>query len=98
VGIAIGVSGFVPIQDRRGVHDIFGRPIRVTQANVADDIASAAHLLMGESRERVGAVIIRGSAIARKAAANGRSARLPPNRCLIGNSLVNNAKKRTRKH
>jgi len=87
VGLAIGLSGFVPVRDHRGVHDIFGRSIRVTQANVADDLAAAAHLLMGESKEHVGAVLIRGGELAINAAATGELARLNRDRCLIGSSL-----------
>jgi len=89
VGLAIGVSGFVPVLDHRGLRDIFGRRIRVTQANVADDVASAAHLLMGENAERIGAVLVRGVAVSPNARANGESARLSLGRCLVGNNLKN---------
>lgn len=88
VGLAIGVSGFIPIRDHRGTRDLFGRAIRVTQANVADDLAAAAHFLMGESSERIGAVIIRGSAIEPDARADGRFAKLTRTKCLIGSSLM----------
>ena len=88
VGLAIGVSGFVPIRDLRGVLDLFGRPITVTQANVADDIAAAANLLMGESSERIGAVIIRGWPTGISAAGDGRLVKLSARKCLIGSSLV----------
>ena len=90
VGLAIGLSGFVAIQDRRGVRDLFGRPIRVTQSNVADDIASAAHLLMGESTERIGAVIIRGSgyAIGSRVVGDSHLVKLTRRKCLIGNNLI----------
>jgi coenzyme F420-0:L-glutamate ligase len=89
VGLAIGVSGFVPIRDRRGIRDLFGRPIRVTQENVADDMAAAAHSLMGESAERVGAVIIRGASVQVSEAGNGGLIKLSRKKCLIGNSLPN---------
>lgn len=89
VGLAIGVSGFVPIRDHRGVRDIFGRSIRVTQANVADDMAAAAHFLMGESAERIGAVLIRGASVEVGALGNGELAKLSRRKCLIGSSLGN---------
>ena len=89
VGLAIGLSGFVPIQDYRGVPDLFDRTIRVTQTNLADDIAAAAHLLMGESSERIGAVIIRGSAIGTDAKGDGRLLKLTQRKCLIGSALPN---------
>jgi coenzyme F420-0:L-glutamate ligase len=88
VGLAIGVSGFAPIRDDRGVRDLFGRTIRVTQTNIADDIAAAAHMIMGESTERIGAVLIRGGAITRAGKGSGESAKLSRRRCLIGNSLA----------
>ena len=87
VGLAIGVSGFTPVHDHRGIRDIFGRPIRVTQTNLADDIASASHLLMGESSERVGAVLVRNSAIEVSATGTGRLAKLNSNKCLIASSF-----------
>jgi len=87
VGLAISVSGFVPIQDHRNVRDLYGRRIRVTQANIADDMASAAHILMGESSERIGAVLIRGSAVRHDPTEDGRLAKLSRKKCLIGSSL-----------
>jgi coenzyme F420-0:L-glutamate ligase len=87
VGLAIGLSGFNPIRDNRGSRDLFGRPIRVTQANLADDIASATHLLMGESAERIGAVILRGLSIETRRVDGGRLVKFTKRRCLIGNSL-----------
>ena len=88
VGLAIGLSGFCPVLDHRGVHDLFGRSIKVTQSNLADDIASAAHLLMGESAELIGGVIIRGAGIDMTSTASGGLVRLSRERCLIGGSLI----------
>jgi F420-0:gamma-glutamyl ligase len=87
VGLAIAVSGFVPIRDRRGIQDIFGRSIRVTQANVADDMAAAAHSLMGESAERVGAVLIRGAPVQACGRGNSGVIKLSAKKCLIANQL-----------
>jgi F420-0:gamma-glutamyl ligase len=87
VGLALAVSGFVPIRDQRGIRDIFGRSIRVTQANVADDMAAAAHSLMGESAERVGAVLIRGAPVEACGRGNSDVIKLSPKKCLIGNQL-----------
>lgn len=88
VGLAIGLSGFRPILDHRGISDLFGRAVRVTQTNVADDVAAAAHVIMGESSERVGAVLVRGMVIGMHATDAGRLAKLNRERCLIGNSLI----------
>ncbi len=58
-GLAVGVSGFRPVIDQRRKTDLYGRRVRVTQSNLADDVAAAAHMLMGETREKVGAVVVR---------------------------------------
>jgi coenzyme F420-0:L-glutamate ligase len=59
VGVAVGVAGFVPIQDMRGQPDLYGRPLRITRRALADDLASAAELLMSEADERIPVVRIR---------------------------------------
>ena len=60
VGIAIGSANVCVLDDRRGGHDLFGRELKVTLANVADSIAAAATLVMGETTERVPVVVVRG--------------------------------------
>ncbi len=47
VGAAIGVAGLLPLTDRRGDADLFGRAMRVTVLGTADEIAAAASLLQG---------------------------------------------------
>ncbi|MDR0438957.1 MAG: coenzyme F420-0:L-glutamate ligase [Methanocalculaceae archaeon] len=59
-GIAIGCSGILPITDERGKPDLFGRELRVTRRAIADSLASAAELLMGEANEGVPVVLVRG--------------------------------------
>ncbi len=58
--IALVVYGFKPIRDYRGVSDLFGRCIEVTRLSLADEIASAAHLVIGEGSERIPAAIVKG--------------------------------------
>ena len=58
-GFALAVAGFKPIRDIRGCKDLFGKPIMITRQAVADDLASAAHLLMGEATEKTPAVLIK---------------------------------------
>ena len=60
LGYAIGCAGVKVLDDRRGDSDIFGRELKVTLSNRADSIASAATLLMGETTEKVPAVLVRG--------------------------------------
>jgi len=63
IGIALGVSGFDPVIDERGKPDLFGRPLQVTRRALADELATAAEILMGETSERVPAVLIRGAPV-----------------------------------
>jgi len=87
VGLAIGVSGFLPVLDSRKRSDLFGRTIKVTQTNVADDLAAAAQLLMGEAAERVGAVLIRGAPVTLSNSGYSKLAKLNRDKCLIASSL-----------
>jgi coenzyme F420-0:L-glutamate ligase/coenzyme F420-1:gamma-L-glutamate ligase len=59
-GTCIGCAGLVPLADARGRLDRFGRPLRVTQIAVADAIAAAAALAMGEADEGRPIVIVSG--------------------------------------
>jgi coenzyme F420-0:L-glutamate ligase len=63
VGFALGIAGFEPVRDCRGALDLYGKPLLITRVNVADDLASAAHLAMGETDERVPVAIIRGAPV-----------------------------------
>jgi coenzyme F420-0:L-glutamate ligase/coenzyme F420-1:gamma-L-glutamate ligase len=60
IGVAIGASGIRALWDRRGEKDIYGRELQVTRVAVGDCLASMASLLLGEARERVPCVVIRG--------------------------------------
>ncbi|MDK2916677.1 MAG: hypothetical protein PWR25_1234 [Euryarchaeota archaeon] len=59
-GVAIGCSGIPSVIDERGKKDLFGRELEVTKRAVADCIASAAELVMGEAGECVPAAVVRG--------------------------------------
>ena len=58
-GLALAVAGFKPIRDFRGEKDIYGKPLVITRHAVADNLASAAHLLIGESTEKTPIVLIK---------------------------------------
>ncbi|MCD6530563.1 coenzyme F420-0:L-glutamate ligase [Candidatus Bathyarchaeota archaeon] len=60
VNVAIGVAGLNPIRDRRGEKDLFGYTLRVKRTAVADELASAAELVIGQANEGIPAAIIRG--------------------------------------
>lgn len=59
VGLALAVAGFNPVKDYRKERDIYGKPIIITQHAVADDLACAAHLLIGEANEKTPIALIR---------------------------------------
>jgi coenzyme F420-0:L-glutamate ligase/coenzyme F420-1:gamma-L-glutamate ligase len=60
VGVALGAAGVPALWNLVGAPDLFGRPMRVTEVALGDQIASAASLLMGEAAEGFPAVHIRG--------------------------------------
>lgn len=47
--VAIGVAGISPILDYAGTRDTFGKTLRVTAIAIADELCSAAELVMGKS-------------------------------------------------
>ncbi|MDI6701996.1 coenzyme F420-0:L-glutamate ligase [Methanothermobacter wolfeii] len=60
VGVAVGVAGMAPLWDRKGERDLYGRRLQTTEIAVADEMAAAASMVMGQADEGVPAVIIRG--------------------------------------
>ena len=60
-GFALAWDGLDPLRDYRGTKDLFDRTIEVEMANVADALAAAAVLAMGEGREQTPVALIRGA-------------------------------------
>ena len=60
VNVAVGVSGLKPIRDRRGEKDLFGYVLRIKQTAIADELASAAELVIGQANEGIPVALIRG--------------------------------------
>jgi coenzyme F420-0:L-glutamate ligase/coenzyme F420-1:gamma-L-glutamate ligase len=60
VGVALGAAGVPSLVDRVGAQDLFGRKLKVTEIAVADELASAGSLLMGQADEGIPAVLVRG--------------------------------------
>jgi len=60
VGVAIGCAGIAATMDLRGQADLFGRPLRVTVVGHADEVASAASIVMGQANESHPVVLVRG--------------------------------------
>jgi coenzyme F420-0:L-glutamate ligase / coenzyme F420-1:gamma-L-glutamate ligase len=59
-GVAIGAAGLPALVDMRGMPDLFGRKLEVTQVGLADEVAAAASLLQGQADEGQPVVILRG--------------------------------------
>tara|TARA_B100001146_G_scaffold170765_1_gene151623 strand:- start:931 stop:1689 length:759 start_codon:yes stop_codon:yes gene_type:complete len=60
VGHAIGVAGVQALVDLRTSLDLFGRALRSTQIGLADEIAAAATMVMGQGAEGRPVVLVRG--------------------------------------
>jgi len=60
INVAIGMAGIKPTRDRRGEKDLFGYILHVKQTAVADELASAAELVIGQASEGIPVAIIRG--------------------------------------
>ncbi|HEX2994977.1 MAG TPA: coenzyme F420-0:L-glutamate ligase [Anaerolineales bacterium] len=60
VGVAIGIAGLPGLLDLRGKPDLFGFTLRITQVGVADELAAAASLVMGQAAEGTPLVHVRG--------------------------------------
>ena len=88
VGVALACDGIVPVEDARGQKDLFGRPLMITRKAVADNLVSAAEVVMGEGNEGIPAVIIRGAPV--RLADDGEDIRIPnipPEECMYIGSL-----------
>lgn len=60
VGVALGAAGFPALLDMRGHRDLFDYTLQVTQIGLADELAAAASLLMGQADEGRPIIHIRG--------------------------------------
>jgi coenzyme F420-0:L-glutamate ligase/coenzyme F420-1:gamma-L-glutamate ligase len=60
IGTAIGCWGLEALQDLRGRPDLFGRVLQVSEAALADQLASLAALLQGQADEGRPVVLVRG--------------------------------------
>jgi len=73
VGVALGAAGLPSLVDMIGEPDLFGRKLRVTQIALADEIAAAASLVMGQAGERQPAVLVHGLNWGNHAESSGRA-------------------------
>ena len=59
-GVALGAAGVPSLLDLIGAPDLFGRAMRITEVAVADEIAAAASMVMGQTDAGTPVVHIRG--------------------------------------
>jgi coenzyme F420-0:L-glutamate ligase/coenzyme F420-1:gamma-L-glutamate ligase len=86
--LAIGVAGFAPIKDLRVERDLYSKRIYITRHALADDLASAAHLIMGEATARTPAVLIRNAPMTLSEEFNPDSMTIPAEQCLFMQSFL----------
>lgn len=61
IGTAIGSAGLAPLWDRCGETDLFGRVLQATRIGLADELAAAASLVIGEGAEGTPVAVVRGA-------------------------------------
>lgn len=83
IGVAVGVAGMPAVEDWRGRVDLFGFRLQHTEIGLADMVASAATLIMGQAAEGVPAALVRGTTFAPR---QGKAAEMyrPANMDLYG--------------
>lgn len=88
-GVAVASSGLEAVIDMRGRKDLFGNVLKVTSQGVADDLSSAAEVLMGESDESTPIVLVRGldKGVLKNVEYGGRKFSIPMDECVYLRSL-----------
>lgn len=87
VGVALACHGLEPVEDARGQKDLYGRPLLITRKAVADNLVSAAQIVMGEGDESIPAAIIRGSPVKVRKDAACEIPRIAPEECMYLGAL-----------
>ena len=89
VGVAIATSGIRPTIDLRGMRDLFDNRFKFTLRAIADQIATAAEICMGESSESRPLVIVRGvrGVFEKPKTPFEKSMTIPSEKCLIISGL-----------
>ncbi len=77
-GVALGYSGFRGLRNYIGKKDLFGRCLKMSMTNVADGLAAAAVLLMGEAAEQTPLAVIEDAPVVFISKLNRRELRINP--------------------
>jgi len=83
INVAVGVAGLKPIRDRRGESDLFGYVLRVKQTAIADELSSAAELVIGQANEGIPVAVIRGYPYPRSEEATAKDLIRPKEKALF---------------
>jgi len=86
VGVALACDGMEPVEDARGQKDLYGRELLITRKAVADNIVSAAQIVMGEGDEGVPAAIVRGAPVS-ITDVSCEIPKIPPQECMYIGAL-----------
>jgi len=81
--VALGVAGFSPVEDLRGKKDLFGRAMKIKRAALADELAAAANVVMGETSESIPVAVARGAPVRFEEGHGIEEAFIPVDQCLI---------------
>jgi len=87
VGVALGCVGLEPVEDARGQKDLYGRPLMITRKAVADNLVSAAQIVMGEGDEGRPAAIVRGAPVKVEGGLKCEIPGIPPKECMYIGAL-----------
>ncbi|MDE2079156.1 MAG: coenzyme F420-0:L-glutamate ligase [Patescibacteria group bacterium] len=93
VAHALGYAGIQGVRDYRGTKDLFGRRMKISRTNVADSLATAAALVMGEGAERQPLAIVTDAPVAFAERINKKETRIAPKDDLYWPLLKNLFKK-----
>ncbi|RLE93637.1 MAG: coenzyme F420-0:L-glutamate ligase [Thermoprotei archaeon] len=83
INMAIGAAGIEVFKDYRGTEDLFGYILRVKRIAIADEIASAAELVMGNGAEGIPVAVIKGLKYKASDKASARELNMPENKWLF---------------
>ncbi len=77
-GVCIGCAGLPPVWNQRGLHDLFGYELVASEECIADELAGAASLMMGQSNEGRPVIVIRGYQLPPAPPASAQTIQRPP--------------------
>lgn len=77
-GVALAYAGFKGLRNYIGKKDLFGRRLKMTKTNVADSLASAAVVVMGEGSEACPLALMTGAMVEFKANVDSEELSIKP--------------------